>query len=92
MKMQHSTWDVRTPAGSLCVIGGEYRSEDRPVRGIGRDGYSRFVTLHIDINYSSAPFQSCKVDSELRAYVLKTLPRHLYVIDGLADTDRTDPL
>ena len=60
--------------------------------GIDDDDYSRFVTSHIDINYSSAPFQSHKVDLELRAHVGKTLPGHLYVVDELSDTDRTDPL
>ncbi len=33
MTLQHTIWDVPIPAGSLCVIEGEYRSEDRLVRG-----------------------------------------------------------
>ncbi len=33
MTLQHTIWDVPIPAGSLCVVEGEYRAEDRLVRG-----------------------------------------------------------
>ncbi len=33
MTLQHTIWDVPIPAGSLCVVEGEYRSEDGLVRG-----------------------------------------------------------
>ncbi len=33
MTLQHTTWDVLIPAGILCVVEGEYRSEDRLMRG-----------------------------------------------------------
>ncbi len=33
MTLQHTIWDVPIPAGNLCVVEGEYRSEDRLMRG-----------------------------------------------------------
>ena len=33
MTLQDRVWNVPIPAGNLCIVEGEYRSEDRLVRG-----------------------------------------------------------
>ena len=57
--------------------------------GVNDGDSSRLVISHIDINYSSEPYQPYTLDLELRAYVGTTLPSYLYALDEVQGDQRS---